>query len=408
MRNYQKISKVLLFLSLLSATISAHADEMTISLCNPNATEQAQRVFTVLNNLYGTKTVSGVVANVNWNTKEAENVHDWTGQWPALNVFDFIQIYAATDVNPNGWINYKDTKIPRNWWRAGGLVGAMWHWNVKTNDGTGWTCTPGSKDDETSFDVSKIDDTDSDEYKQILKDIDQVAGYLKLLQNYKIPVLWRPLHEAAGNTYEFTGGKAWFWWGSQGAEPYKKLWRLMYDRFVNYHELNNLIWVWTSQVGDETWYPGDDCVDIIGRDTYGTTSTNAKKQFNALQSTYPTKMIVLAECGHSSSRQMAKVSQMWNSGAKWGWFMTWYDYSYNSGDTSTHQHTDAQWWQDAWDSGIAVDRDEMKQLLAEATRIDEIKNAKEEIMYDISGRRVLFHPSTKGIYIKNGKKIVVR
>lgn len=75
--------------------------------------------------------------------------------------------------------------------------------------------------------------------------------------------------EAAGNTYDFAGGGAWFWWGAQGAEVYKQLWRFMYDRLVNYHKLNNLIWVWTSQVGDDIWYPGDDVVDGCLRHGFG-------------------------------------------------------------------------------------------------------------------------------------------
>ena len=50
--------------------------------------------------------------------------------------------------------------------------------------------------------------------------------------------------------------------------PCKTLWRLMFDRLVNYHGLNNLIWVWTTSASDDaaTWYPGDDYVDILGMD----------------------------------------------------------------------------------------------------------------------------------------------
>ena len=37
----------------------------------------------------------------------------------------------------------------------------------------------------------------------IKADLDKVANYLLLLQQANIPVIWRPLHEAAGT---------WFWW----------------------------------------------------------------------------------------------------------------------------------------------------------------------------------------------------
>lgn len=40
----------------------------------------------------------------------------------------------------------------------------------------------------------------------------------------------------------------------------------MYDRFTNFHGLNNLIWLWNSVSPD--WYPGDDVVDILSYDSY--------------------------------------------------------------------------------------------------------------------------------------------
>ena len=401
--------------ALAGICVAADDDDIIDEPINPNATEETRRVYTALRTLYGEKTVSGTVANVNWNIKEAQNVYGWTNKYPALNVFDFIQIYASKDVNPNGWLDYSDISVPLSWWRAGGLVGAMWHWNVPTNDGTGWTCTPGTEDGQTSFDPEKALDPTTEEYALIIKDMDQVAGYLKKLQNRNIPVLWRPLHEAAGNTYEYSGGKAWFWWGSKGAETYKQLWQLMYDRFVNHHGLNNLIWVWTSQIGDKTWYPGDEYVDIIGRDNYGVTATKARSEFNKLQAAFPNRMVVLAECGHSDSRRMATVGDMWERGAQWGWFMTWYDYDYNNGTSDTHRHTDADWWQAAWDSGVVVDRAEMKQLLSDIKNgIDspriEMANEKSSNgkWFDLSGRRLIGERHKKGLQIKGGRKVLIR
>jgi mannan endo-1,4-beta-mannosidase len=77
---------------------------------------------------------------------------------------------------------------------------------------------------------------------------------LKRLRDAGVPVLWRPLHEASGNAWH----TPWFWWGAKGAEPYKKLWNMMFDRMNNYHGLNNLIWIysinWDNK--DSSWYPG--------------------------------------------------------------------------------------------------------------------------------------------------------
>lgn len=334
------------------------------SLVNPNPTAEAKKVYGVLWDLYGKKTVSGVVANVDWNIKEAENVHSWTGKWPALNVFDFINIHASKDVNSKGWLDYSNDRVVRDWWQAGGLVGCMWHWQVRANNGIDYTCSPGTKPGETSFDPACVDNPQSADYKQIVKDIDQVAKYLGKMQKQGIAVIWRPLHEGAGNTYEFDGGKAWFWWGVKGAEAYKKLWRFLYDRLVNYHKLNNLIWVWNSQMGDHDWYPGDDVVDVVGRDNYYALQYPLMKEFKQLQKEYPNKLVTLAECGNGDEVHISPWSKIWQEGSRWSWFMTWYDYDYNAGNSDEHKYAGKDWWTDAFGSGTVVDRDEMKLLIS--------------------------------------------
>lgn len=335
------------------------------ALCNPNATSGAKKVYGVLWSLYGKKAVSGTVANVDWNIREAENVYKWTGRWPALNVFDFINIHASKDVNSKGWLDYGNDDVVKDWWQAGGLVGCMWHWQVRANNGTDYTCSPGTKPNETSFDPACIDDPQSADYKQLVKDIDQVAKYLGKMQKQGIAVIWRPLHEGAGNTYEFDGGKAWFWWGAKGAEAYKKLWRFLYDRLVNRHGLNNLIWVWNSQMGDHDWYPGDDVVDVVGRDSYYALQYPLMEEFKQLQSEYPDKLVTLAECGNGDEVRMSPWSKIWAEGSRWSWFMTWYDYDYNNGSSDEHKFAGKDWWTDAFGSGTVVDRDEMKQLISQ-------------------------------------------
>lgn len=185
----------------------------------------------------------------------------------------------------------------------------------------------------------------------ILDDLEKIASYLLLLKEKNIPVIWRPLHEAAGG---------WFWWGAKGAEPYKALWKLMFD-FFETKGLNNLIWVWTTETGDADWYPGDDYVDIIGRDIYNNTDASSlADEFTSIQETYPNKMITLSECGN-----IANISQQWTSGAKWSFFMPWYDYDrtndINESDFSgtEHEHANAAWWLDAFNSENVLTLDDM-------------------------------------------------
>lgn len=333
------------------------------SLCNQNATFETQQLWQLLCDVYEKQSLSGVVANVDWNTVEADNVYKWTGRYPALNVFDFIHIHSSKDVNPDGWIDYSDITPVLDWHNAGGIVGCMWHWQMPRNDGKGYTCTPGDQEKQTSFDISKIDDTSSDEYAHVIRDIDQVASYLKKMQKRGIPVIWRPLHEAAGNIYEYKGGAAWFWWGAQGNDAYKKLWKLMYDRLVHYHRLNNLIWVWTSQVGDWDWYPGDDMVDVIGRDSYYALEYPLIKEYKQLKNQFPKKIIALSECGNGDEVDMSLWTDIWQQGSHWSWFMTWYDYQYNEGATDEHKYASETWWRNAFNSGVVLDRDAVRALL---------------------------------------------
>ena len=354
----------------LGEAISEGGDDGEDEISNADASEEAKKVFNVLKNLYGKKIVSGVVANVDWNTKEAENVYGWTGKYPAMNVYDYINLHASKDVNSAGWVDYSDITTAKNWWKEGGIVGAMWHWQVKANNGTDYTCTPGTAAGETSFDASKVYVEGTSENTLAKQQLDQLCGYLKKMQDAGIPVVWRPLHEASGNVEQYEGGKAWFWWGAKGADVYKQLWQWMYNYMVKTKGLNNLIWVWTSQTKDNNWYPGDAYVDIIGRDNYGATAAALATEYEELKGTYPNKMITLSECGNSETAEMAKLSSIWDAGSRWSWFMTWYDGDYNDGKTTTHKHADKTWWSDAVGKDYVVTRDQMKELLGQESSDD--------------------------------------
>lgn len=155
---------------------------------------------------------------------------------------------------------------------------------------------------------------------------------MELISDAGIPIIWRPFHEASGG---------WFWWAAGGAEVYKQLWQMMYEYLVNTRELNNLIWVWTSDSkgNDEEWFPGNEYVDIIGRDLYDVSDVDEfVNEFYNLAEKYPNMMIALTECGSVSN-----ISDMWEAGAKWAWFMPWYPSSIDNWE----QHATMSWWNDA-------------------------------------------------------------
>ena len=123
--------------------------------------------------------------------------------------------------------------------------------------------------------------------------------------------------------------------------------------------LDNLVWVWTSCGKDNDWYPGDAYVDIVARDLYGDKAASCATEYSDLSATYGNKIVTLGECGYSSDAKsrIAKISEQWEAGAKWSWFMVWYD---NEG--STTPHANQEWWQDAMSQPNIITRDQVPSM----------------------------------------------
>ena len=310
-----------------------------------NPSPEAIKVYNYLKQQYGKKALSGSMSHVSWNINEAEWVKQHVGKYPAIATVDYIHL----NYSPANWIDYNDTGFLEDWWAANGLVSAGWHWVVPNSesvvsDPQQYTYKP----EETTFKASNALTEGTWENEVVKADLAEMADYLLLLKEKNIPVIWRPLHEAAGNIYEYNNGTAWFWWGAGGDDNYKALWIYMFEYFES-RGLNNLLWVWTTQTKDAAFYPGDAYVDIVGRDIYNNGSAgDIAIQFASIQESYPNKMVTLSEFGN-----VAAFSKQWEAGATWSYFMPWYDYdrTLNPGSEafsgSSHEHADAAWWQDA-------------------------------------------------------------
>ena len=290
------------------------------------ATTQAQELYRFLLDNYGKKSLSAVMADVNWNTDIAQKVYQYTGKYPSINCFDFIHIPAS-----GTWIDYSDISPVKNWHDAGGIVALMWHFNVPVQEGSS---EQSFYSDKTSFSPSRALHDGTWEHSWYIKYLDQVADVILKLQEAGIAAIWRPYHEAAGNYYAKTWkGNAWFWWGTEGPEVYRQLWDHMFEYFAQ-KGIRNLIWVWTAQGtnqdassygSDEPYYPGNDKVDLVARDIYGSTASKIAADFADMQATYPRKMITLGECGRGDSGAFPAWSSVWEQGARWSWFMPWCD-----------------------------------------------------------------------------------
>lgn len=281
------------------------------TLVNPNATKETQQLMTYLTDIYGDNILSGQFAYTTQYT-EIDAIYNATGKYPAVLGLDFSDYSPGRielGANPG-----QDTDKAIEWWKNdNGLVTFCWHWQAPkgvdtSTDESKWG---GFYTKNTTFDFSiGIADQNSEEYQLMIRDIDAIALELQRLEDEGVPILWRPLHEAAGG---------WFWWGAKGADNFKELWKLMYDRLVNVHGLDNLIWVWSA--ADKDWYPGDEYVDIIGEDIYAAKhsyDSQANKFMEALNYTEGTKLITLSENG-----VLTDPDQLIEDAIPWSWNCTW-------------------------------------------------------------------------------------
>ena len=150
-------------------------------------------------------------------------------------------------------------------------------------------------------------------YNHWCAQVDAVAVFLKQLQDAHVPVLWRPYHEMNGD---------WFWWGHRtGQYSTIALYRQLFDRLVNHHHLNNLVWVWSvdrpSRAGMEhaAFFPGLEYVDVLSLDVYG--NDFAQAYYDSLVSLSQGKPIALAEVGNPPSPDILRAQP------RWTYYMIW-------------------------------------------------------------------------------------
>jgi len=152
-------------------------------------------------------------------------------------------------------------------------------------------------------------------YKNWAAQVDTIAFYLKELQKRHIAVLWRPYHEMNGN---------WFWWaGRPGQNGSAALYRQIYDRFVNVHHLDNLLWVWNVNAPNPGWpplaayYPGAQYADLVTMDIYGEFKQEYYTNMLALAAGKP---IALAEVGKLPTPEVLEKQP------RWAYFMAWSEF----------------------------------------------------------------------------------
>ncbi len=333
-------------------------------LTNAKAASVAKNVYAFLRTMSGQKMLSGIQSGGTANNNDAlDRVFNLTGKHPAVSSYDFIFLqYSPT---PAGWswkVDYGDISAAKEHWNSHGLVSYMWHWNVPTSEQAWQDGKNGNYEGygfyskDTAFDINRALTEGTWENEFILADIKKVAGYLKLLKDEGIPVIWRPLHEAAGNYDVYGTNGAWFWWGRGGAEPCKKLWKLLRDKLEGEYGLDNLVWVWTLDAtqGAEKqyskWYPGNDLVDIVGVDIYADDTDAKQRQYDAAVAlSGGHKMVTISECGN-----VPDPAKCLGAKQAWSWFLVW--------DFDSYKLNTENYWKTLMASSAVVTREGMPSL----------------------------------------------
>ncbi|MFN4242295.1 MAG: glycosyl hydrolase [Tepidisphaerales bacterium] len=295
---------------------------------DPLATAEARELLRFLQRHYGRVTFTGV-----YSTDDIDHVRQRSGHTPAALGGDLMD-YSPSRVERGADARGETERLIAAA-RRGHLITVSWHWNAPRGlldrvdvDDTGREVNKrwykGFYTNATTFDLAAaVADPESEDYALLLRDIDAIAVELRKFADARVPVLWRPLHEAEGG---------WFWWGAKGPEPYVRLWRLLYDRLTRHHGLHNLLWVYTAGP-DPSWYPGDDVVDVVGADLYPADIRDTTTWgWSTLHRQYGRrKLIALTEVGF-----VPDVDRMHRLGIRWAYYTTW------TQQLGPRRHTDAE------------------------------------------------------------------
>ena len=285
---------------------------------NPDATSEARALLKTLCGLAGKGILTGQHNFPNQLSQYSDKVSEMVGKYPAIWGSDF----GFLDGDDKDSIIHRDLMIEeaKKQAAAGSIITLCWHMLRPTEDEPGKAGENGRASPSWRGSVqARLTDeqwlelitSDSPLHQRWEKYMDTAAMYLKQLQGAHVPVLWRPMHENNGS---------FFWWGGRpGVYGTQQLYRECYDRMVNVHHLNNLIWVWNQNgpaPGGEfyNYFPGKQYVDVVSYDNYRELSDRYYHEILTIADGRP---IALGELGTPPTAEVLK------SQPRWVWFMTW-------------------------------------------------------------------------------------
>lgn len=298
---------LLLFTGSQDSTSSAEA---ALKPINPNASDSSRQLLAFLSDISGEYLITGQHDYLESPDEQKNRLGKISGSMPGLHGYE---LGAISNQSPTVAASQRKSVIHSaiQWSRSGGIVVMTYHQPLPGTAPT-WKNVQ-RKISQAEFDAYVTPGTP--QYQRLIRDLDQVAASLKTLKNADVPVLWRPYHEMNGG---------WFWWGEK--DNFDALWGIMYDRFVNVHQLDNLLWVWNPNAPNaysldyEAFFPGTAKVDILAADIYE--HDFKQSYYHELLALAGGKPIAIGENGGLPSPEVLKNQPKWVYSMTWGSSLT--------------------------------------------------------------------------------------
>lgn len=279
---------------------------------NLKASPEARALLAFFYEIDGKYTLTGQHNTPSQINYWSQRAYDLTGKYPAVFGQD-LGFSGGTD---------KDSVLARTAMleeirlqhQRGAIITLTWH-AVSPTDDEPVTFRDSVQRKLSDFEWEELITPGTRLHQRWLVQIDEIAGFLRQLREANIPVLWRPYHEVHGG---------WFWWGGRvGPRGSAELFRQMYDRYVNQHQLDNLIWVWNGGPPNEkdpqgtNYYPGSEYVDMLSIDVYGGYPQQA---YDQLLQVARGKPIALGEVG------VVPTAEVLRNQPRWTYFLIWSEF----------------------------------------------------------------------------------
>ena len=296
----------LLLSGILVCAVVAHAAPQPV---NPHASPEARALLAYLDSISGQGTITGQHNFPNDGSRWTDRAYDLTAKYPGLFGEDFG--FSAGDDKDSVLSRPAMIEEVKRQYKNGAVIALTWH-AVRPTDDEPVTFHDSVQGHLTDYEWHQLLTPGSALNKRWCDQVDVIAGYLRQLRDAHVPVLFRPYHEVNGN---------WFWWGYRpGKDGSAALYRQIFDRFVNVHHLDNLVWVWNVNAPGGSagpivdYYPGAAYADVVTMDIYGEFKQEYYDSMIALAAGKP---IALAEVGGLPSVQVLAQQP------RWTYFMVW-------------------------------------------------------------------------------------